>query len=222
VRDYIFEKIKNTTKHFHSGDISVVELHPLPETINLYAILKALEENFPSHYFHNLDSIVIGHTEEFNDRDVNAVYRDNSFHITHLQQDTKDLMDDLVHEFAHHMETLFPEQIYSDSALIREFLKKRHELEFEVRSEGYWTEEYDFDNLKYDKSFDDFLYKRLGPNMLRMLTSGLFIRPYGAVSLREYFATGFEAYYLGKRESLEKISPILYNKITELHNSTEN
>ena len=53
---------------------------------------------------------------------------------------------------------------------------------------------------------------------LRMLTSGMFIRPYASISLREYFATGFEAYYLGQRDELEKISPRLYDKISELHN----
>ena len=54
--------------------------------------------------------------------------------------------------------------------------------------------------------------------MLRMVTTGLFIRPYASVSLREYFATGFEAYYLGKQNSLEKISPMLFDKIDELNN----
>ena len=54
-----------------------------------------------------------------------------------------------------------------------------------------------------------------------MITTGLFIRPYAAVALREYFATGFEAYYLGKQATLEKISPILFDKITELHNSSD-
>jgi len=52
-----------------------------------------------------------------------------------------------------------------------------------------------------------------------MMTTGLFIRPYASISLREYFATGFEAYYLGKKNSLEKISPMLYDKINELHHS---
>ncbi len=91
-------------------------------------------------------------------------------------------------------------------------------MNVELRSEGYWTDDYDFENLKYNESFDIFLYKRVGKNMLRSITSGLFIRPYAAVSLREYFATGFEAYYLGKQDTLEKISPILYDKIFELHN----
>jgi hypothetical protein len=40
--------------------------------------------------------------------------------------------------------------------------------------------------------------------MLRMVTTGMFIRPYAAVSLREYFATGFEAYYLGKQDNFRK------------------
>ena len=148
---------------------------------------------------------------------MNAVYRDNTFYITNRQENTKDILDDVVHEFAHHLETIFPEEIYSDQALIGEFLKKRYELKFELQSEGYWVNEYNFDELKYDSNFDNFLYQRVGGNMLRMLTSGLFIRPYSAVSIREYFATGFEAFYLGKRDTLEKISPMLYDKIKDLH-----
>ena len=77
---------------------------------------------------------------------------------------------------------------------------------------------YDFNDIKFNQSFDVFLYKRVGKNMLRLATTGIFIRPYGAVSLREYFATGFEAYYLGNKEALHKISPYLYQKIEQLHN----
>ena len=103
--------------------------------------------------------------------------------------------------------------------MINEFLKKREQLKFEIKSEGYWTEEYDFKNLKFDSEFDNFLYKRLGKNMLKMVTSGIFTRPYAAVSLREYFATGLEAYYLGKEEELHNISPVLFQKISDLHHN---
>ena len=218
MRDYIQEKVKYTTRNFSSGKIKVSEIDPLPETINFPAILQTLEKNLPPHYFHNLEGVKVQHTQEFDDRGVNAVYRDKTLHITNRQRSAKDLMDDLVHEFAHHMETVFPEHIYSDESLIREFLKKRQELKFELQCEGYWVDDYDFDNLKFDESFDTFLYKRVGKNMLHLITSGNFIRPYAAVSLREYFATGFEAYYMGKQNTLEKISPMLYDKITELHN----
>ena len=103
---------------------------------------------------------------------------------------------------------------------IREFTKKRGQLNFELRSEGYWTEEFDFKDLKFSQSFDDFLYKRVGKQMLRMVTTGIFIRPYAAVSLREYFATGFEAYYLGKQDELFQTSPELYKKISDIDKKT--
>ena len=68
----------------------------------------------------------------------------------------------------------------------------------------------------YDTDFDIFLYKRIGKQMLRMVTSNIFIRPYASVSLREYFATGFEAYYMGNKDLLKQLSPVLYNKIERL------
>lgn len=218
MRNYIEQKTKTITRHLKYGGIDIQEIDPMPDNINIQAIFKAIEKNFPPHYFADLDGIKIVHLEEFDEREINALYRDKIFYITNKQDNSADLLDDIIHEFAHHMEVIFPEKIYSDEKLINEFRKKRQELLFEIRSEGYWTDDYDFDNLKYDEKFDIFLYKRVGQNMLRLITSGLFIRPYAAVSLREYFATGFEAYYLGKQNTLEKISPILYDKITELHN----
>jgi len=218
MRNYIEEKTRSITRHFVYGGIDIEEIDPMPESINVQAIFKAIEKNFPPHYFKDLDGVKIVHLDEFDEREVNALYRDKIFYITNKQDNSNDLLDDIVHEFAHHMEAIFPETIYSDEKLINEFRRKRQELLFELRSEGYWTKDYDFDNLKYDEKFDIFLYKRVGKNMLRLVTSGLFIRPYAAVSLREYFATGFEAYYLGKQNTLEKISPVLYDKITELHN----
>ena len=63
--------------------------------------------------------------------------------------------------------------------------------------------------------FDWFLYKEIGYPTLRSLTSGLFYSPYGITSLREYFANGFEAYFLRQnmRNYLRKISPHLYEKV---------
>lgn len=217
MREYILEKVDNTPKHFLFGRIKVDEIDPMPKNINLSAVLKSIENNFPPHYFNNLQGVKIIHLQEFDEREVNALYRDNILFITNKQKDTKDLMDDIIHEFAHHMEILFPEKIYSDKKLINEFKRKRKQLEFELKSEGYWTKEYDFSDLKYNEDFDIFLYKRVGRNMLRMVTTGIFIRPYASVSLREYFATGFEAYYLGKQDTLQRISPNLFDKINELH-----
>jgi hypothetical protein len=221
MREYIVEKTLKTPKIFKLGGIPVVEKDKAPEDIDLNAVLKAIENNLPGHYFDNVEKIVIQHLPEFDQRQVNAVYRDNVFYLTNKQSNAKDFIDDIVHEFAHHIETMYPTLIYGDEKLINEFKKKRHELNFELRSEGYWTDEYDFDNLKFDQRFDDFLYKKIGRNLLNLLTAGIFIRPYAAISLREYFATGFEAFYLGQQETLDKLSPVLYDKIQEIHNLTK-
>jgi hypothetical protein len=218
MKEYIKNKTKNTTKHFKFGNISVEEIDPLPDSINIDSIFKAIETNLPSHYFKDLKSVKIGDFDVFEDRDINALYKDQTLFITNKQDGPEDLLDDIVHEIAHHVETIMPQEVYGNESVINEFLRKRYELKFELQSEGYWVNEHNFDNLKYDNNFDIFLYKRVGKNLMRMLTTGLFIRPYAAISLREYFATGFEAYYLGKQDILEKISPMLYDKINELHN----
>ena len=216
MREYIFEKVKNSTRYFRFGGIDVVEVDPVPRDIDLQAIFQSLENLFPARYFKDLKEVRIEHIPEFDQRGVNALYRDGVFYITNQQDNSKDIIDDVIHEFAHHLEMLYPTEIYGDEKLIKEFLTKRAQLEFELRSEGYWTQEYDFRNLKFDTEFDNFLYKRVGKQMLKMVTSGIFVRPYASVSLREYFATGFEAYYMGNKEVLKQLSPVLYNKIERL------
>lgn len=219
MREYILEKVKDTTRHFKFGGVPVFQRDELPDNINPQAVFKSIEQLIPNKFFRGLKGVEIGHQEIFDKRSANALYKDGVFYITHRQDNAPDLIDDIVHEFAHHIEELYPEEIYGDQKIKKEFLKKRAELEFELRSEGYWTQEYDFDNLKYSLDLDNFLYKRVGPNLLKMMTAGMFVRPYASVSLREYFGTGFEEYFLGNKQKLKKISPELYNKIDELVNN---
>ena len=219
MREYIFEQTKNTTRHFKFGNVPVMQKDELPDSINPQAVFKSIERIIPTKFFSGLKGVKIGHQEIFDDRDANAVYKDGVFYITNDQDDAADLIDDIVHEFGHHVEMLYPEEIYADQKIKKEFLKKRAELEFELRSEGYWTKEYDFTNLKYDNDLDIFLYKRVGKNLIKMMTAGMFVRPYASISLREYFGTGFEEYFLGKKEKLKKISPELFKKIDELVNN---
>ena len=216
MREYIFEKVEKTTRHFHFGSIDVIEVDECPPEINLQNIFYSLDKLLPPKFFKGISQVRLEHLPEFDERDTNALYRDGVIYISNRQDDAKDLIDDIVHEFAHHIEMIYPTQIYSDESLIKEFTKKRAQLEFELRSEGYWTQEYDFKDLKYNVEFDNFLYKRVGRQMLKMATAGIFIRPYSSVSLREYFATGFEAYYMGNKDLLKQLSPVLYNKIKSL------
>ena len=72
-------------------------------------------------------------------------------------------------------------------------------------------------NLEYNQAFDEFLYKDVGYPVLSMLTYNIFHSPYAATSLNEYFADGFEAFYMNDEISrLKNESPKLYNKIVGL------
>ena len=50
------------------------------------------------------------------------------------------------------------------------------------------------------------------------ITMGLFVSPYGATSLSEYFANGFEKYFLDSPKTVKDVSPVLYNKIETILN----
>jgi len=218
MRNYIIEKVTNTPLSFKFGGVTVDEFDPMPDSINAQGCFAAVEDIFPRHYYQDLQHIQIGHRQEFDERNITALYDDGVLYLTNQQKSDKDLLDDIVHEFAHHLEEIYTDTIYGDQKVVKEFRHKRQQLNFELQSEGYWTQEYDFKGLQYNEELDNFLYKRIGKSLLKMITSGLFIRPYASVSLREYFATGFEAFYMGQKDKLKKISPILYNKVEELHN----
>jgi Mlc titration factor MtfA (ptsG expression regulator) len=75
-----------------------------------------------------------------------------------------------------------------------------------------------FANVEYDKEFDDFLLNKVGYDKLALLMQGLFISPYAATSLREYFATGFTEFYLDSDHNFLKVLvPALYKKLLILH-----
>ena len=219
MRDYIQQKINESYTDFNFKGVNVIFDDDLPSNVNIKAVLKTIEKRIPRFCYSDLKQIRVGSRQEFIDRGISALYKDETLFVTNDQDDYNDLLDDIIHEIAHHVEQKMPEEISGDGLIKREFLKKRKQLEFELRSEGYWTTEYNFDEIKYSEEFDKFLYDRVGKSMLRMVTAGIFIRPYGAVSIREYFATGFESYYLSteKRELLFDLSPDLYKKIEDLN-----
>ena len=80
---------------------------------------------------------------------------------------------------------------------------------------------FDFLNTDYDKELDQFFHDKVGYEKIRNLAPTLFIRPYAVTSLREYFATGFEDYYLEGGQQLKNISPILYGRIDALETNSD-
>ena len=74
-------------------------------------------------------------------------------------------------------------------------------------------------NPEYNQEFDLFLYEKVGYDKLSNIAQGIFINPYAATSLREYFATGFTEFYVHPDEHgfLKRVSPQLYKKLVSLH-----
>jgi hypothetical protein len=218
IRDYILEKAETSREEIIAfGKVDVKIDADLPENINLGKVLYIVRSTLPENYFHGLRNIFVTEEAQFAERDINAFYKDMSLYISPDQDNERDLIDDIVHEMAHHMEVIAPEEIYADRTILEEFITKRKQLEFELRTEGYDTSEYDFEEAAFNKGFDFFLHKRVGYKALNYIALGLFLRPYAITSVREYFASGFEAFYLGKKSELSRTCPVLYKKIDELH-----
>lgn len=220
LRIYISEshkKAKKSQKEYNFyGDVFVLVKDDLPEQIDLEFCLKKIESIIPFHLVYGLDSIFIGKFPEFEDRQINAFYREGAIYITNEQDDEEDFIDDLVHEIAHLAENTYGAQIFQDQKISRELLGKRQRLFYLLKGEGYPVQPSDFINIEYSYEFDMFLFKEVGYDTLSFLTAGLFVSPYSATSMAEYFAEGFEAYFLGDRSELRRVSPECYKKIAAL------
>ena len=65
------------------------------------------------------------------------------FYITNDQDNAADLIDDIIHEFAHHVEMLYPEEIYGDEKLKKEFIKSHKTLMGYAAAFVLWRSRYD-------------------------------------------------------------------------------
>jgi hypothetical protein len=95
---------------------------------------------------------------------------------------------------------------------------KRKRLFQRLVSDGWNLNLDNFVQVGYSKEFDELLYIEIGYPILSSHTVDLFNSPYGATSIQEYWANGFEAFFLKNPERIKKISPQIYNKITTLIN----
>tara|TARA_B100000287_G_scaffold425344_1_gene471493 strand:- start:3394 stop:4086 length:693 start_codon:yes stop_codon:yes gene_type:complete len=227
--DQLTEYIKNSLIESENArreyqifdDIFVFVKDHLPEHVSLINVLSSIERIIPHHLAQEVDGMYIGQFKEWGDREVNSMFKDASIFVTNEQDDDEDMIDDIVHEFAHSIEGPMGDIIYSDGALQQEFIGKRKRLYFLVKAEGYDVSSEKFMNSEYEEKFDDFLYKKIGYDALSSIGMGLFITPYAATSLREYFATGYTEYLMGDKSYLMKVSPELYKKMVQLTGETD-
>lgn len=209
------KKGKNLKDFFNVNGVDVYIKDRLPDNINPDFVFKYIDARVPFHLTTGVDIIYIGQFPEMRERDLDAYYEDGAIYVTNDQEEEMDMIDDIIHELAHAVERNNDELIYGSGALQNEFLAKRNNLA--TRLKDMYEIPPDFTiNMEYDKSIDLFLYDTVGYDILNQLSTNIFISGYAATSLSEYFARGFEEYFVGNKDSLRKLSPVLYKIIDEL------
>ncbi len=216
---HFLQENNNKVDNFYtSTGIHVYIKDPLTNGLDMEEIVSVVENRIPKKFLAEVEMMIVGDLEEFEDRKINAMYKDGCLYITNEQDDADDLIDDIIHEIAHSLEEPFGLEIYGDKKLSSEFLNKRGQLRSILWQHDFKTQLNFFMNIEYDIEFDDFLLNKVGYDKLSILMQGLFISPYAATSLREYFATGFTDFFMEPDHRLLKsISPILYKKIEKLY-----
>tara|TARA_Y100000034_G_scaffold30886_1_gene37769 strand:+ start:450 stop:1112 length:663 start_codon:yes stop_codon:yes gene_type:complete len=184
------------------------------QEINLEDVIGKVEDTIPEHLRADIEMIIVGRFDEFEEQEISAFYKDGALHMSPSIIDAESFFDDAVHEIAHSVEDLYGYTIYGDQNLKKEFLRKRKYLHDMLWAKGFKVPLNFFMNSEYDEEFDMFLYKTVGYDKLSSICQGLFITAYAPTSLKEYFATGFLEFYLDSNHNfLKKTCPQLYKKL---------
>ncbi len=199
------------------GPFHVIIKDGIKGQVDIDASFNAVARFLPSNFANLIDVTYIGQFDFLDERDVNAIFVDGSLFISNIQDNDADLIDDIVHEIAHAVEDRYPKFIYEDGKIEEEFLLKRSKLRSILHHQNYDIDHLNFLQVEYDENLDRFLYEEIGYDVLEQLTVNIFVNPYAATSLREYFASGFEEYYLGKKLYLKQLCPYVYNKVFVLN-----
>ena len=212
-----YNRMKKARKEFFINGVLFFVSDPLPDGVDPINVKKRVEKRIPKKLFSNLDYIFVGDFPELKLRDVQSVYMRGAIYINHENQTEDGLYKAIIHELAHSIETTFGSKIYEDNEVAAEFVGKRKQLRTILKTNGYELKDPSiFLRTEFNPEFDNLLHKEVGYEKLNQLCVGLFASPYGATSLREYFANGFEHFYLNDSSYLQKVSPKLHSKILSL------
>ena len=191
-------------------------LTQVPEPgVDIPVFCQEVEEILPDGLLRNVEAVYIGIFSDLKNK--NAAYSNGAIYMTCLEPTNFDMLENFIHETAHSLEDTFGWQIYDDS-LIKEFAGKRERLYQLLKASGFPVNHLLFKQTEYNKKFDEYLAFDIGYADLAAYTMGLFATPYGATSIQEYFANGFERYFLDNPLTILKTSPVLYQKIESILN----
>ena len=200
---------------FNLSGVDVFIKDRTPDNIDDDFVFNYISSRIPFHLAKNIDIIYVGQFPLMNKRDINAYYEDGAVYVTNDQDDEMDMIDDIIHELAHAVEVNNQQFVYGSGSLQREFKAKRKNL-YTLIQDMYDIPRDFLTDIEYNKEIDDFLYKTIGYDILNQMVANIFVSGYAATSVSEYFARGFEEYFIGDKDSLQKMSPVLYKIIDKL------
>ena len=218
--NWLEESVKRSKKlkdHYMLRGIDIYVKDQLPQDIDVDFVIKYVAKRLPDHVLSNIDIIYIGHFQDLIDRDINALWQNGAIYITNDQDNEMDMIDDLIHEIAHSNEKQFERIIYEDGKLEKEFLYRRKKIAQILVEKGYGVPTGFIYDISYNKDIDDFLYEKVTYDVLWQIIPGIFPSPYAVTSIREYWAKGFEQFYMGNGADLKETSPVLFSKLMQLN-----
>ncbi len=222
----IFEKgfiLKESQDFNIIGGVDVIINNTLPDNVNLKGAWCGVDSPPPPSLLEKMQKKITGQQEVIIKRNVNSMYKNGILYITHEQDNNADLYDDIVHEICHSVEEMHQDSIYGDDLLEDEFVRKRRFVLDILAADGYNCSSIDAGETRYTAKIDNFFHEEVGYKKLGNLTRNIFVTPYAITSIREYWATAFEKFWIKPdlRPFIKKSSPVLYQKIInvkKMHN----
>ena len=107
-------KLLETVNNFYTpSGIHVYFKDPLlNDEINLESVISKVEETIPHHLLSEVEMIIVGWFEEFEERKLNAFYKDGALYVSNAQDDEMDIINDIIHEISHSIEEKHKDLIY--------------------------------------------------------------------------------------------------------------
>ena len=209
------KKGKKLRDMYNLSGVDVYIKDRTPDNINDEFVFEYINARIPFHLTTGVDIIYVGEFPEMIEREIDAYYEDGAIYVTNKQEEEMDMIDDIIHELAHAVERNNEHLVYGTGALQREFKAKRRNL-YTIIQDMYDVPDSFLSDIEYNKEIDNFLYRVVGYDILNQMVANIFVSGYAATSVSEYFARGFEEYFIGDKGLLKSLSPVLYKIIDNL------
>lgn len=225
MKNYIKRRLSESKQIRFYGIEFLIE-DPLPPKFNMQKVIEneTLKKIF-GHYEQpkwEIQGIYIGDYEILTVRAITALFvkEEQKLYLSNERDEEKSLIEDIIHEFSHVIETFVGDFLHQDGTLKREFLSKRMQLASMLKEPfGLSPKQMKmFENPEFDINFDMMLFEELEYDNIIPYTRKIFIEPYAATSINEYWATGFEKYYKGMFRELKQKCPVLLQKLVNVEN----